>query len=87
MSSLWTVACLNIRSCCVNEGSGEQMHAKCESWKGYFPNGDVNVKGHLSNNLPYWELVVKLPEPVISIIRQGYIPQVPLESFSKNLSA
>ena len=55
----------------MNEGSGEQMHAKCESWKGYFPNGDVNVKGHFSNNLSYWESVVKSPEPVILLSDKG----------------
>ena len=47
----------------------------------------VSVKGRLNHNLHYWESVLQAPEPILSIIRQGYIlpfVSVPEARYFKN---
>lgn len=57
---------------CVNEAPLEvkepkQLHERCESVI------EPCVKGRLCSNYKYWETVLKAPEPILSIIRQGYV--------------
>ena len=50
---------------CVKESV--QLHERCEDDKG------ICVKGCLCSNYDYWETVLRAPEPILSIVRQGYV--------------
>ena len=69
---------------CPMYNSSVNEHFMCE---GYSPNLTPNVKGRLRSNLPYWQFVLNAPQPVFSIIKQGYIlpfVSVPLNKCFKN---
>ena len=70
-------------TCCMNDGVNEHVVAP-DVCQGYSSN---STPCRLRDNIACWESIVKAPEFIISIVRQGYIlpfVSVPMERFFKN---
>ena len=59
----------------------EREDGTCSAASGPF------VKGRLSRNLGFWENVLQAPEPILSIIRQGYFSVPESRLFNNQSSA